>query len=262
MASQSVLIAEAEGLVTITINRPAARNSLNAETVAALCAAVDTATANPRARCVLLTGAGTDAFCAGADIAELVASPSSSARRAFFQSIADLIEKIQTSHLPVVASVHGFALAGGCGLAAACDITLASEDAVFGLPETAIGLAALVVMTPISRLIGKKALAQMLLTGERISAKRALEIGLITATHPKNALDDAARELCAKIMKQGPNALKASKEGMLEVTEKEYRAAIREFADKSALLSLGAEATEGLLAFTEKREPAWRPKKN
>lgn len=260
MASQSVLIAETEGLVTITINRPATRNSLNAETVTALCAAVDTATANPRARCVLLTGAGTDAFCAGADIAELIASPSPSARRAFFQSIADLIEKIQTSHLPVVASVHGFALAGGCGLAAACDITLASEDAVFGLPEAAIGLAALVVMTPISRLIGKKALAQMLLTGERISARRALEIGLITAIHPKDTLDHAAKELCSKIMKLGPHALKASKEGMLEVTEKEYLSAIREFADKSALLSLGAEASEGLLSFTEKREPAWRPR--
>jgi methylglutaconyl-CoA hydratase len=260
MASQSVLISEAEGLITITINRPAARNSLNAETVTALCEAMNAATANPRARCIHLTGAGTDAFCAGADIAELVANSSPSARRAFFQSIADLIEKIQTSHLPVVASVHGFALAGGCGIAAACDITLASEDAVFGLPEAAIGLAALVVMTPISRLIGKKALAHMLLTGERISAKRALEIGLITATHPKDALGTATQELCAKIMKHGPNALKASKEGMLEVTEKEYLTAIREFADKSALLSLGDEASEGLRAFTEKREPSWRPK--
>ena len=258
MASQSVLVTESAGLVTITINRPSARNSLNAETIRSLCASLDTATANPNARCLLLTGSGSEAFCAGADIAELVSNAAPAARRAFFQSIAELIEKIQTTHLPVVASVHGFALAGGCGLAAACDITLAADDAIFGLPEVAIGLAALVVMTPISRLIGKKALAHLLMTGERISAQRALEIGLITSVHPKGSLDQAAQDICMNLMRQGPNALSASKKGLLEVSEREYDAAIREFADRSALLSIGAEASEGLLAFTQKRDPSWR----
>jgi methylglutaconyl-CoA hydratase len=258
MASQTVLVTESAGLTTITINRPSARNSLNMETVRALCAAIDTATANPDTRCILLTGSGSEAFCAGADIAELVANATPTARRAFFQSIADLIEKIQTSHLPVVASVHGFALAGGCGLAAACDITLAADDAIFGLPEASIGLAALVVMAPMSRLVGKKALAHLLLTGERISAQRALEIGLVTSVHSKGSLDNVAKDLCEKLMRQGPEALKASKQGLLEVTEKDYRVAIREFADRSALLSIGPEASEGLLAFTQKREPSWR----
>ena len=258
MASQTVLVTESAGLITITINRPSARNSLNAETVLSLCAAVDAATANAHARCLLLTGSGSEAFCAGADIAELVANAAPATRRAFFQSIADLIEKIQTTPLPVVASVHGFALAGGCGLAAACDITLAADDAIFGLPEVAIGLAALVVMAPISRLIGKKALAHLLMTGERISAQRALDIGLITSVHPKGSLDQIAQEMCAKLMRQGPDALKASKEGLLEISEKEYHIAIREFADRSALLSIGSEASEGLLAFTQKREPSWR----
>lgn len=258
MAPQSVLVAESGGVVTITINRPEARNSLNAATVTALTQAFDTAHKSSKARCVLLTGAGTEAFCAGADISELLAKPSPTERRAFFQSIATLIQTIQTSPLPVVAAVHGFALAGGCGIAAACDITLVADDAVFGLPETSIGLAALVVMAPISRVIGKKALAHLLLTGERISSHRALEIGLVTAVHPKANLAQAAAATCAQIIKQGPHALKVSKEAMLEVTERDYQAVLHEFADRSALLSLGAEASEGLAAFTEKREPSWR----
>jgi enoyl-CoA hydratase/carnithine racemase len=207
---------------------------------------------------VVLSGAGTEAFCAGADIAELVNNPAPSARRAFFASIASLIEKINLCPVPVVARVHGFALAGGCGLAAACDITLASDDAVFGLPEVGIGLAAMVVMAPLSRVVQKKALTQMIMTGERISAARALEIGLVTAVHAKASLDSEADALCKRLIKQGPHALQASKQALLDVTEREYLPFLHELADRSALLSLGSEATEGLTAFTQKREPSWR----
>jgi enoyl-CoA hydratase/carnithine racemase len=258
MTSAPVLVTEAAGIVSITINRPEARNSLSSLAIKLLTEAFDGVATNPLARCVVLSGAGTEAFCAGADIAELVNNPAPSARRAFFASIASLIDKINLCPVPVVARVHGFALAGGCGLAAACDITLASDDAVFGLPEVGIGLAAMVVMAPLSRVVQKKALTQMIMTGERISAARALEIGLVTAVHAKASLDSEADALCKRLIKQGPHALQASKQALLDVTEREYLPFLHELADRSALLSLGSEATEGLTAFTQKREPSWR----
>ena len=258
MTSAPVLVTEAAGIVSITINRPEARNSLSSLAIKLLTEAFDGVATNPLARCVVLSGAGTEAFCAGADIAELVNNPAPSARRAFFGSIASLIEKINLCPVPVVARVHGFALAGGCGLAAACDITLASDDAVFGLPEVGIGLAAMVVMAPLSRVVQKKALTQMIMTGERISAARALEIGLVTAVHAKASLDSETGALCKRLIKQGPHALQASKQALLDVTEREYLPFLHELADRSALLSLGSEATEGLTAFTQKREPSWR----
>lgn len=258
MASPSVLVNETAGIISITINRPEARNSLNSETIQLLTEAFKGVATSPLARCVILSGTGTEAFCAGADIAELVQTPAPSARRAFFDAIATLIEKINLCPVPVVARVHGFALAGGCGLAAACDITLASDDALFGLPEVGVGLAAMVVMAPLSRVVQKKALTHMIMTGERITAKRALEIGLVTTVHPKTSLDSETDALCKKLIKQGPQALKASKQALLDVTEREYLPLLHELADRSALLSLGAEATEGLTAFTQKREPSWR----
>jgi enoyl-CoA hydratase/carnithine racemase len=258
MASLPVLVNETAGILSITINRPEARNSLNSETVKLLSEAFERVATSPSARCVVLSGAGLEAFCAGADISELVQNPAPSARRRFFDSIATLIKNINLCPMPVIARVHGFALAGGCGLAAACDITLASDDAVFGLPEVGVGLAAMVVMAPLSRVVQKKALTHMIMTGERISATRALEIGLVTAGHPKSSLDTETDALCKKLSKQGSQALRASKQALLDVTEHEYLSLLHELADRSALLSLGAEATEGLTAFTQKREPSWR----
>jgi enoyl-CoA hydratase/carnithine racemase len=203
-------------------------------------------------------GSGTEAFCAGADIAELVKNPSPQWRRGFFDSIASLIEKIQSCPVPVIASVHGYALAGGCGLAAACDITVAADDALFGLPEAGVGLAAMVVMAPLSRVVAKKTLARLLLTAERISALEAREAGLVSLVVPKASLESEVTKITAKIAALGPEALKASKSALLEVTERDYLPFLRELADRSALLSLGKEATEGLTAFLEKRSPSWR----
>lgn len=260
MTAVPVLVSEKAGIISITINRSEARNSLNAETIKLLTDAFTGVANNSNARCAILSGAGTEAFCAGADITELVANPSSTWRRDFFDSIATLIETINVCPVPVIARVHGFALAGGCGLAAACDITLAADDAVFGLPEVGVGLAAMVVMAPLSRVVNKKALTHLIMTGERITASRALEIGLVTAVHPKQSLDTETDSLSKKLLKQGPQALRASKQALLDVSEREYLPFLHELADRSALLSLGAEASEGLTAFTQKREPSWRAK--
>ncbi len=245
-------------VATITINRPSSRNCLTRETIRSLIAQFTDIQENHGVRCVVLRGAGTEAFCAGADLRELLDNPTPDARRSLFGSVASLIESIHRCPVPVIAAVHGFALAGGCGLAAACDITLASEEAVFGLPEVGIGLAPMVVMAPISRALGQKALSSLVLTGERLSAAQALQAGLITRVVPKASLEDETAKLCAELSRQSPEALKASKSAIIEVAERDYFPFLHELADRSALLSLGPDAAEGLQAFTEKRAPSWR----
>lgn len=257
--AQAPVLAELSAHVaTITINRPESRNCLTRETIQALIREFQQVQSNQGVRCVVLRGAGDESFCAGADLRELLDNPAPEARRSLFDSVASLVESIHRCPVPVVAAVHGFALAGGCGLAAACDITVASDEAVFGLPEVGIGLAPMVVMAPISRVVGQKSLASLVLTGERISAAQALQAGLVSRVVAKSSLDTEVRKVCADLCKQSPDALKASKAAMIEVAEREYFPFLHELADRSALLSLGPDAAEGMKAFSEKRAPAWR----
>ena len=129
---------------------------------------------------------------------------------------------------------------------------------MFGLPEVGIGLAPMVVMAPISRAVGRKTLSSLVLTAERLSAAQALQAGLVTRVVPKHDLESETAKVCAELCRQSPEALKASKAAIVEVAEREYFPFLHELADRSALLSLGADAAEGLQAFTEKRPPSWR----
>ncbi len=258
MTYKTIRVSSVNRVTTITINRPDARNSLTAETIHELIHAFTQIASDDHTRSVLLTGEGTESFCAGADIKALQDNATPDARREFFESVANLIQAIRRCPAPVVAAVHGFAVAGGCGLAAASDICIAADDAVFGLPEVGIGLAPMVVMAPISRSINNKGLALLALTGERINASRALAIGLISEVVPKATLMERAMEVCQTISKQGPHAVRATKAALLDLTERDFDSVIHELADTSALVSLGAEATEGIKAFSEKRPPAWK----
>lgn len=241
-------------ILTITLNRPKSRNALSSELLDQLFAALhDLDDANV----VILTGSGTDAFCSGADLAELEKHSEAQERQLFFRHIASVIELINTVPVPVIAKVHGYALAGGCGIAAACDLVYASDKAVFGLPELQVGLGAMVVMAPIERVIGKRALSELLLTGSRIDAKRAKEINLVTDIFPKNKLDAQVELIAQKLAKNPPVATSLVKEAFQEVGEEPYSSALYKLADRSALLSLGQEAQEGIAAFKTKRAPIW-----
>lgn len=258
MKYTTIKVSNIDYVATITINRPHARNSLTAATIDELIHAFKEVGSSDRTRSVLLTGEGTESFCAGADIKALQEQATPDARREFFGSLAELVQAIRRCPVPVVTAIHGFALAGGCGLAAASDICIAADDAVFGLPEVGIGLAPMVVMAPISRSIHTRGLSLLALTGERIDAARALALGLISEVVPKASLTTRAREVCQTITKQGPDAIKATKAAMLELSERDFDSVIHELADTSAIVSLGAEASEGIRAFTEKRSPAWK----
>jgi methylglutaconyl-CoA hydratase len=258
MSSAPVLV-ERSGFVTrITINRPASRNSLNKETIKSLTKTFSTVSTCTDTRVVVLTGSGTEAFCAGEDLTELTASSSPDSRREFFGSIATLVESIGRCPMPVIAKVYGFALAGGCGLVAAADIAVAADDALFGLPEVGIGLAPMVVMAPLLRTIGFRAVSALALTGERISAAEALRIGLLSKTLPKEKLDAAVNELCTTIASSGPEAVRATKRALADLAECGSLTFMGELADRSALVSLSPEAVEGISAFREKRSAKWK----
>ena len=242
----------------LTINRPVDRNALNRELVLQLTTAFNQAASNSAVRAILLSGAGTDAFCAGADLRELADLRTGEERGVFFRAIADLILAMSRCPKPIVTKVHGYALAGGCGLVAASDIAIASEEAIFGLPEIKIGIAPLMIIAPLSRTLSRKTLADLVLTGDTFTAQRAFDAGLISRLVAKNDLDTEAESLVTRVAKGAPRALAAAKEALWSAPDQDYANSLFALADKVGLLAISDDALEGVTAFTEKRRPTWK----
>jgi methylglutaconyl-CoA hydratase len=258
MSLYSQIDLKIEGAVaTVIINRPQARNALNAQTIQELINVFVQLSTNSSLRAVLLRGAGTEAFCAGADLQELKSSTSPKTRRDFFESIADLISAIETCPVPVISLVYGYAMAGGLGLIVASDIVIAADNAIFALPEVAVGLAPLVVSSPLSKSISSRGLSYLALTGERIGAAYALHLGLVTKVVESGVALENAQGICSTIAKRGPSAVKNTKRALRELRINKDSNFVYELADRSALVSLSDEALEGITAFSEKRSPNW-----
>jgi len=244
----------------VVINRPERKNALNQSVVEQLYGVFSDVYGDDETAAILLYGQGEEAFSAGADLDEVQSCQGVREKKQFFRGLADLFALMNSCPKIIIAKVHGFCLAGGCGLAAAADITIASDDAQFGLPEINIGLIPMIAMAPISRSVGRKVLTDLVLTGERIPAARALEIGLISRLYPKTDLDRAALELAQKIAKSSLLALDAGKEALYDIYEADYLGALRHFSDRISLLSLSNDASEGISAFLAKRTPEWKGK--
>jgi enoyl-CoA hydratase/carnithine racemase len=248
---------DARGVRTIAIDREDARNALDRATLdeleAALCAAAD-----PAVRVVILRGAGTQAFSAGADLKELLAHQTLDDRRRHFDGVARVIRAMHELTAPIVARVQGFALAGGCGVAVAADFTIAGESAVFGLPEIGIGLLPMVVSAPILRATGsRKVVLDLALTGRRVLADEAMRLGLVTRVVPDERLDAEVDGLAAHLARLSPAALRLGKEAIYAMTEMEYGAALRYLREMIVLAASTDDAREGVQAFFEKRSPVW-----
>jgi enoyl-CoA hydratase/carnithine racemase len=248
---------DAAGVRTLTIDREAKRNALDAATVDELESAFRAA-ADDRVRVVVLRGAGERAFCAGADLEEVLAHEGIESSRRHFGGVARVIAAMHEGP-PVIARVPGYALAGGMGLAVAADFTIASENAVFGLPEIGIGLLPLVVSAPIQRALGsRKALLDLVLTGRRVDAHEALRLGLVTRTVPAARLDEEVAELAGRLASLSPAAVRLGKEAVYAMCEMEYSQALRYLREMIVLTSLTEDAREGIRSFFEKREPVWK----
>lgn len=248
---------DARGVRTITIDREAARNALDRATLDELEAAIEAAAA-PDIRVVVLRGAGSQAFSAGADLKELLAHQTLEDRRRHFDGVARVIRAMHELPAPVIARVQGFALAGGCGVAVAADFTIAAESAVFGLPEIAIGLLPMVVSAPILRATGsRKAVLDLVLTGRRVRADEALSLGLVTRVVSDDRLDAEIDALAGQLASSSPAALRLGKEAVYAMSEMEYGAALKYLREMIVLTASTEDAQEGIRAFFEKRSPVW-----
>ena len=252
--TDATLLEVSGGIATITLNRPDNRNALSTELVESMSANLSAAVAVPAARVIVLTGAGTTG-CAGADLKErrtVVAGPGDE-----LPTFVRVFQMIQESPKPVVGKLNGHALAGGLGLACSCDITIAPERALFGFTEVRIGVAPAIISVVCLPKLRTVDAAELFLTGERIGARRAAEVGLISRAVADDELDAATDTLVAKLLLGGPNAMAATKQLLSKVPTMERDAAFRWTAAMSAELFTSPEASEGIAAFAGKRLPTW-----
>jgi enoyl-CoA hydratase len=254
---ETLLVEVRDGVATLTLNRPEVRNALSRTMIAEIEAALRHLEADPEARVIVLQGAGDRAFCAGADLKGVGDRGTTLQARESLGGLARVLEAMARMRAPIIARVHGFALAGGCGLAAGCDIVLAAEDAVFGLPEIKIGLLPLIVMAPILRAVGRKRGMLMILSGEQVSAREAYEMGLVSRLVPRAELDGAVGALARTLAGYSPTALGLAKEAAAMASDMEYGAALRYLRELITLVALSDDAREGIAAFFEKRPPRW-----
>lgn len=245
---------EQEGFVgVVTINRPKALNALNSGVLEELEATFDQVDLKTT-RVIILTGAGTKSFVAGADIAEM-STLTKEEGEAFGKKGNDVFRKIETFPLPVIAAVNGFALGGGCEISMSCDIRICSENAVFGQPEVGLGI------TPgfggtqrLARIIGVGKAKEMIYSASNIKAEEAYRIGLVNAVYSQEELMDMAKKLANKIARNAPIAVRACKSAMNEGLDVDMDKAI--VVEEKAFGSCfeTEDQVEGMKAFLEKRK--------
>ena len=252
---------DARGIVTLTLDRPEAKNALSAALVARLTEALATLADDATVRAVVLTGAG-EVFCAGADIGEMRAAGAAPPEQneADSRRFARMLECIERQPQPTVALVNGAAFGGAVGLVAACDIALASSGARFALSEVRLGLVPALISPYVIRAIGTREARRWFLTGEAMDAQTALRIGLVHETADCSALGTAADGILGALLAGAPGAQAEIKRLVRHATGRSDAGDDAMLADTArwiARVRAGTEAREGLTAFLERRKPAW-----
>lgn len=245
-------------LARVWLNRPDVRNAFDGLMVTELRKTLFDLGTIDAVRVIVLGGRG-PAFCAGADLQWMKAMASftreENLREA--QAMADLFFTVYNSPKPVVARVHGAALGGGSGLVAAADIAVASLGTQFGFTEVRVGIVPAVISPYVVAKIGESAARELVLTGERFEAVRALEIGLVRAAVPEADLDTAVENRVSELLKAGPRAVAEAKALIREVAFKRVEDVQRYTVERIADIRVTPEAQEGMRAFLEKRKPSW-----
>lgn len=260
--SEPLVLWENHGpIVVLTLNRPEARNALSRSLVSALSDALTALERDANVRALVLTGSGRT-FCAGMDLKEAAAdielrtTPEAETRAVHdTQAIADLINQIHRLPCFTIAALQGDALAGGAGLALACDAVVMAESARLGYPEVLRGLVAAIVIQDLVRLIGDRRSRQLLLTGDLIGAAQALKWGLVNQVTTTDHLAREALALATRSLSAAPRAVATTKKMLDEATRRPPD--LRGPAAVSAAVRVGEEAAEGMRAFLEKRAPQW-----
>jgi enoyl-CoA hydratase/carnithine racemase len=240
----------------VWIDREARRNAINPGVLAGIEAALHQATNDRSVRCLVLTGAGEKAFCAGADL---------SGGTENFQAAADepttdfgrLLRVVRGARIPLIARVNGSCVAGGMALMAMCDLAVAAEHARFGLPEVKIGVFPMQVLVLLRGILNARHINELCLTGALIGAARAAEIGLVNDVAPAGALDARIDALVAQLRAASPAAVHRGKQAIFAMERMAFHEALAFAEAQIALAIASSDAREGLASFQEKRRPGW-----
>jgi methylglutaconyl-CoA hydratase len=251
--SEPVLLREVrDGVAWLTLNRPDRRNALDAQLIAALRDALRDVDADPDVRVVAIRGAGKD-FCSGADLSALrvVADASAMENLADVDELADLFLRLRRMAKPAVAVVHGRALAGGCGLATACDLVIAAQSARFGYPEVRIGFVPAMVMAILRRNVSEKRAFELIVGGEQISAAEAARIGLVNQAIPDEELHSAAERYLSDLASRSASAVQLCKRLLYHQDAMEFGAALRAGADLNVIARMTDDMQAGVARFLQ-----------
>ena len=247
-----------DGVLTLTLNRPEKRNALNRDLMDEFVSALRDAKENDDVRVIVIRGEG-KAFCSGADLSNLDASRSSVILiREHLAYYKDVLMELRRAGKPTITAVHGYALAGGLGLAVTADLTFCSESCKLGIPEITRGIWGMMITAPIARLIGTKKSLELMYTGEFFSSQEAERIGLINRVYADDELFAKTDEFAKQLAKRSPLAVKLGREGMYTCQDMEFSKSMDYLTDLVVLLNSSEDAHEGSLAFMEKREPVWK----
>ena len=249
------------GVATVTLNRPQVNNAYNGDLIAGLHAAMDALGREPSLRIVVLKGNGRH-FQAGADLAWIsgIARQSPRENDAVSRLTAEAVRRLDICPVPTLALIQGGCFGGGTGIAAACDVVVASEDAIFSISETRWGLMAGIILPQLCQAIGLRQVRRYALTGERFDAAEARRLGLVHEVCPTGGLDEVGNKIVEAVLMNAPAATTATKLRSLGsarafIDEGE----LRDLIDEHARTRQQDEATEGLASFKEKRKPSWYP---
>ncbi|MGH9556265.1 MAG: enoyl-CoA hydratase/isomerase family protein [Terriglobales bacterium] len=259
---KTLQLAEADGVLTITLNRPEKRNAISFELIDDLMGAL-AAERESSSQVIILTGAG-QAFCSGMDLESL--KTLSAAGRSYEENLRDseamarLFRSLYDFPKPTIAAVNGPALAGGTGIATACDFTLASDLAKFGYTEVRIGFIPAIVSSLLKRQVGEKHARDLLLTGRIFGAEEACRMGLVNEVLEPEKLMPRARELAAALMQNSPTSVRLTKALLSEYAREQLDSEMKLGQEENARIRSTDDFREGVTAFLEKRKPKWKGK--
>lgn len=245
-----------EGRATITIADPERRNPMSVETMAALLESTRRALEDPAVRVIVYTGAGDQAFSAGGDLSGSFADDAIGLHR-HRGVLGDLFRLMLTGGKPTVARVNGHALAGGFGLAVACDVTICVDDAKLGTPEVKVGLWPMVISAVLARVMPRKAVLELMLTGRTIDAYEAQRMGAVSRVVPMSDLDGAVDEVVRALIEAPRDTIMIGKDSFYSMVDLDFDAALDRLQAGFTEVTLTEDAGEGISAFLEKRSPDW-----
>ncbi|MGB5698111.1 MAG: enoyl-CoA hydratase-related protein [Polyangiales bacterium] len=250
---QALLVRQDGPILTLTFNNPERKNPLSQELVNELLWALDDAETADDVHVIVLTGAG-GAFSAGADLKGMTADRGKLAKKGEFD---DLLLRFDTLKKPIVARIPGYVMGGAMGIVACCHFAIACESALLATPEIKRGLFPMMIMAVLQRVIHPRELLKLMLLGEKITATKAKEIGLLTEVVPDDELDERVAELAGQLAKQSPTAMRMGLHAFNEQRKMSVEEALPYLREQLYAVLNSEDAREGLAAFFEKREPRW-----